>query len=119
MKGAVVAKPISVDTTVEGAIRAVIRFQYEKPVSFPKGVPPLPTDPFTITAFISPKQWKKVESALADPEDKIIFEGQTALHPTLGLVLHCTNVNSVKLQQAAKTPKVEAVPTDVKPTVNT
>ena len=108
MKGTIIAKPDSFEATTNGPIRAVIHFQYEKPVSFPKGVPPLPTIPFTITAFISPKQWKKVEATLDDPDDKLIFEGQAAVDPALGLVLHCTNINSVKLQRAGREVKDSA-----------
>jgi hypothetical protein len=108
VKATIIAKPKSHEVTPMGAVKVVIDFQYEKPIAFPKGVPPLPTQPFTITAFVGSKQWKKVEPTLADPEDKLILDGQFAVDPALGLVLHCTNASSLKLQRAGKeTPAAE------------
>jgi len=115
MKATVIGQAKSHEVTPTGAIKVTINFQYEKPIAFPKGVPPMPTAPFTITAFVGSKQWKKVEATISDPEDKLILDGQVGIDPVFGLVLHCTNTNSVKLQRASYEKPVDAETHPTKP----
>jgi hypothetical protein len=113
LKATIVGRPISQETTPTGAIKLVMELQHSKPVPFPKGVPPLPSDPFKVIVFVGAKQYRKVEPSMTtDPDDKLILEGQAALDPSLGLVLHCTNCTSSKTLQAARTGKEGAAEGD-------
>ncbi len=54
-----------------------------KSATFPKGIPPFPSQPTVYTVYISLKQWQKVEAALADPDDALIVEGVGAFDPEI------------------------------------
>lgn len=114
MKTTLIGKAKQIEQ-IPSAVKVIVEFVYEKSPAFPKGVPPIPTTPFIITCFIGGKQWKKVEATVNDPEDKLIIEGQAAMDPQLGLVIHATNINSLKLQRAAREQQqqpVESTPSE-------
>lgn len=46
-----------------------------KLLTLPKGLPAPPAQPTTFVVYIAAKQWRKVEAALADPDEVLIIEG--------------------------------------------
>jgi hypothetical protein len=102
MKGTLIGRPTKVEEFPDHA-KLTIEQAYSKPIAFPKGVPPLPSTPTVYVAFIGGKQWRKVKDALNDPDDQLVIEGNAAFNPELkGMVFHATNINTVKLQRAAR-----------------
>ncbi len=74
-----------------------------KTASFPKGVPPMPETPTEYTVYIAAKQWKKVEEAIANPEDALIIEGMVAFSPEInGMAVYAQNVVTKLLQKQSK-----------------
>jgi len=82
-----------------------------KNVSLPKGVPAPPETPTLYTVYIGAKQWNKVESAAANPEDALIIEGTCAFDERVqGMAVFAMNVTSKmieaeKRQQQQQQPK--------------
>lgn len=74
--------------------------------ALPKGLP-TPTNVATKYAvYIAPKQWKKVEEAIRDPEDTLIVEGFPKTDPQVSAIaVFATNVTTKKLQMARKQPQ--------------
>lgn len=71
-----------------------------KSPTLPKGVPPPPQTPTLYTVYIAAKQWRRVEEAVADPEDQLIIEGTASFDPEIqGVAVFTTNVTSKKLEQ--------------------
>ena len=70
-----------------------------KPSNVPKGVP-MPSDkPTLYTVYISAKQWKKVEEAVANPEDMLIIDGSCAFDEQTGaMAVYAMNVSSQRLE---------------------
>lgn len=74
-----------------------------KTATFPKGVPPMPEMPTEYTVYIAAKQWKKVEEAIANPEDALIIEGMAAFNPEInGMAVYAQNVATKLLQKQSK-----------------
>lgn len=63
--------------------------------TLPKGVPPPPTTPTLYTVYIAAKQWRKVEEAMANPEDSLIVEGVAVYDPEIkGMAVFASNAQS-------------------------
>ncbi len=71
--------------------------------SLPKGLPSPPPVSTTYTVYIAAKQWRKVEDAIADPEDVLIIEGFPQLDiATSSIAVFATNTTTKKLQAAQR-----------------
>jgi hypothetical protein len=74
-----------------------------KNVSLAKVLPPLPQEPTSYAVFIAQKQWKKVETAINDPEDELIVEGYTAFHPELKqMAVYAQTVTTKGIERARR-----------------
>jgi Phosphorylated adapter RNA export protein, RNA-binding domain len=84
--------------------------------TFPKGVPALPSTPTIYTVYISLKQWRKVEEAIANPEDVLIVEGMCAFDPALKVVaVFATNVTTKMMDAKRREEQKAAAGTENKP----
>jgi len=74
------------------------------PKDLPKGVPTLPEQPNTpYVLYIAAKQWRKVQEALANPEDELIIEGYPAFNPQLkAITLFALNTTTKLLEQSRR-----------------
>ena len=71
--------------------------------ALPKGLPTPPAAPTKYTVYIAAKQWRKVEQAIADPEDVLIVEGFPTMDAEArAIAVFATNTTTKKLQQALK-----------------
>ncbi len=71
--------------------------------SLPKGLPTPQSGPTNYLVYIAAKQWRKVASAIADPEDVLIVEGFPQLDPeTSSIAVFATNTTTKKLQMAQR-----------------
>jgi len=114
VKITLVGRPGEVDErreVVVVAMRYVI-----KNIPLPKGMPTPPDEPTNYAVYIAPKQWRKVQPALDDPQDVLIVEGTGYFDPELqAIAVLATNVTTKMLQRAkraqdqaaAETPKPE------------
>lgn len=75
-----------------------------EPPALPKGLPELPSqDPTIYLVYIASKQWRKVEEAIQNPEDKLIIEGYPYNDKKMGVIGVLTqSVTTVNLQRAKK-----------------
>ncbi len=75
-----------------------------EPPALPKGLPELPSQDATIyLVYIASKQWRKVEEAIQNPEDKLIIEGYPYNDKKMGVIGVLTqSVTTVLLQRAQK-----------------
>jgi hypothetical protein len=71
----------------------------DKSPTFPKGVPKPELPPTLYTVYVSAKQWKRVEEASTDPEDKLIIEGMCVYNEqTGGMEFYATSITSKWLE---------------------
>ncbi len=71
--------------------------------SLPKGLPSPPPVSTTYTVYIAAKQWRKVQDAIADPEDILIIEGFPQIDTaTSSIAVFATNTTTKKLQAAQR-----------------
>src|SRR5436305_5649478 len=71
--------------------------------ALPKGLPAPAATPTKYTVYIAAKQWRKVEQAIADPEDVLIVEGFPTMDAEArAIAVFATNTTTKKLQQALK-----------------
>ena len=71
--------------------------------SLPKGLPTPPSMPTNYVVYIASRQWRKVASAIADPEDALIVEGFPQLDPeTSSIAVFATSTTTKKLQMAQR-----------------
>ncbi len=71
--------------------------------TLPKGLPVPPAKPTTFVVYIAARQWRKVEAALADPDDALIVEGVPAYDERLpGLALLVQSVTTKGVQAASR-----------------
>ncbi len=82
----------------------VITLASREPPALPKGLPELPSqDPTVYLVYIASKQWRKVEEAIQNPEDKLIIEGYPYNDKKMGVIGVLTqSVTTVHLQRAKK-----------------
>lgn len=73
-----------------------------KQPALPRGVPRVmeALSPALYAVYAAPKQWKKVEAALNDPNDVLIIEGTCASDPrSSGIVIFATTLTTRALQR--------------------
>lgn len=70
--------------------------------AMPKGVPKPPPATTLYAVYIGMKQWRKVEPALANPEDALIIEGVTGFDPEINAMAIYANNVTTKLMQRQK-----------------
>ena len=69
----------------------------------PRGVPPLPDRALPLTLYISARQWRKVEAALAQPEEQLVVDGICAWDAELQLLaVHATRVSTRSAELLAR-----------------
>ena len=69
----------------------------------PRGVPPLPASKLPLTLYISARQWRKVEAALAQPEEQLVVDGICAWDAELQLLaVHATRVSTRSAELLAR-----------------
>lgn len=106
MKTTLIARPgkvIDRDTYVAFTVTG------KEPPALPKGLPPLPDkEPSVYLVYVAKKQWKKVEPALQNPEDRLVIEGHSFHDKKLGVIGILTqSVVSLMQQRAQKTAQQE------------
>ena len=58
-----------------------------EPPALPKGLPELPSqDPTIYLVYIASKQWRKVEEAIQNPEDRLIIDGYPYNDKKMGVI---------------------------------
>jgi hypothetical protein len=68
-------------------------------LSLPKGVPQLPRNITVFTVYIGIRQWRKVEAALAAPDDALIIEGVCAYDKDLKAIsVHAVSVTTKHME---------------------
>jgi hypothetical protein len=88
---------------VEKGTCFVTVMEASKMPSLPKGLPTPSPVSTTYTVYIAAKQWRKVEDAIADPEDVLIIEGFPQLDmATSSIAVFATNTTTKKLQAAQR-----------------
>ncbi len=66
--------------------------------NLPRGIPKPPSTPTTFAVYVAPKQWEKVEAAIADPADTLLVEGICAFDPdTQSMAVFATEVQTEQL----------------------
>lgn len=75
-----------------------------EPPALPKGLPELPVqEPTVYLVYIANKQWRKVEEAIQNPEDKLIIEGYPYNDKKMGVIGVLTqSVTTVNLQRVKR-----------------
>lgn len=75
-----------------------------EPPTLPKGLPALPShEPTVYLVYIATKQWRKVEEAIKDQEDKLIIEGYPFNDKKMGVIGVLTqSVTTVNLQRVKR-----------------
>ena len=75
-----------------------------EPPALPKGLPALPSqDPTIYLVYIASKQWRKVEEAIKEQEDKLIIEGYPYNDKKMGVIGVLTqSVTTVNLQRVKR-----------------
>lgn len=75
----------------------------KEPPALPKGLPPIPAgDPTVYLIYIAKKQWKKVEQAIENPEDRLVIDGFSFHDKRLGVIGVLTQSVVTVLQQRAQ-----------------
>ena len=63
--------------------------------NLPRGIPKPPSTPTSFAVYVAPKQWEKVEEAIADPSDMLLVEGVCAFDPdTQSMAVFATEVQT-------------------------
>ncbi len=92
--GRIAKRPEVVVTTMSYAIKGA---------NLPKGIPTPPDTPTLYTIYMSPKQWAKIEKAIADPSDNLLVEGLCTFDPqTNSMAVFASLVRSEHLDLEAK-----------------
>ena len=98
VKVTLIGRPGRVDSSHKDLIITTMS-HVAKSASFPKGVPQPPDKPTLYTVYIAVKQWRKVEEAIADPNDALIIEGVCAFDDQIGgIAVFATSVTSKQLE---------------------
>ena len=103
VKVSLVGRPEGGATQHQGVV--VLRLINDTPPkNLPAGLPPPPTEPTRHLVFVSPKQWRKVESALkTDPSDRLIIEGWAGYDSSIkGVAIWANRVTTVATERAKK-----------------
>lgn len=86
-----------------------------KNTSLPKGLPTPPSTDTLYTVYIASKQWRKVETAIANPDDALIIEGMCTFDEAIkGMAVFATNITTKGLE-AEKRQKQKSAPDEIKP----
>jgi hypothetical protein len=101
VKVTLTGRPGKIDSSHKDLIITTMNYTLKSP-NLPKGVPTPPDKPTVYTVYISAKQWKKVEEAVANPKDMLIVEGSCALDEQLGGIAVYAMGVSTKLLDAKK-----------------
>ncbi|MBL8156083.1 MAG: hypothetical protein JNM70_18025 [Anaerolineae bacterium] len=96
VKVTLVGRPGRVELRKEVAI-TTMNYTVKLP-TLPKGVPTPPSTPTLYTVYIGLKQWKRVEEAIANPEDALVIEGTAAYDPEVkGMAVYATSITTKML----------------------
>lgn len=79
--------------------------------NLPRGVPPLPDARLPLTVYISARQWRKVEAALAQPDEQLVVDGMCAWDAAAQLLaVHATRVSTRSAELLARARRQAASP---------
>ncbi len=110
VKVTLVGRPGRVELRKEVAI-TTMNYTAKSP-ALPKGVPTPPSTPTLYTIYIGLKQWKRIEEAIANPEDALVIEGTAAFDPEVkGMAVFATSVTTKLLDAARRQQQKEATAT--------
>jgi hypothetical protein len=80
-----------------------------KTPTLPKGVPSPPAVPTLYTVYIAAKQWRKVEEAVADPNDALIIEGTCAFDTAVNaMAVYAMSVTTKNIEAKKRQQQKEA-----------
>jgi len=97
MKVTLIGRPGKIEARKDVIITTMLH-TIQSPM-LPKGVPMPPSDPMLYTVYISAKQWRKIEAAIADPADSLIVEGLCTYDPAIkGMAVFATNALSKSME---------------------
>ncbi len=86
-----------------------------KAASLPKGLPTPPATDTLYTVYIASKQWRKVETAIANVDDALIIEGICTFDEEIkGMAVFATNITTKGLE-AEKRQKQKGSPDEAQP----
>jgi hypothetical protein len=107
VKVTLVGRPGRVELRKEVAI-TTMNYTVKSP-TLPKGVPTPPSTPTLYTVYIGLKQWKRVEEAIANPEDALVIEGAAAFDPELkGMAVYATSITTKMLDAVRRQQQKES-----------
>jgi hypothetical protein len=107
VKITLVGRPGRVELRKEVAI-TTMNYTVKSP-TLPRGVPTPPSTPTLYTVYIGLKQWKRIEEAIANPEDALVIEGTAAFDPEVkGMAVYATSVTTKLLDAARRQHQKEA-----------
>lgn len=120
VKVTLVGRPGRVELRKEVAI-TTMNYTVKSP-TLPKGVPTPPSAPTLYTVYIGLKQWKRIEEAIANPEDALVIEGTAAYDPEVkGMAVFATSIttkllDAARRQQQKESTGASAMPEGAAPT---
>jgi hypothetical protein len=110
VKITLIGRPGKIDTSRKDLVITTMSHTAKSP-TLPKGVPTPPDTPTLYTVYIAAKQWRKIETAIADAEDALIIEGTCAFDDQIGgMAVFALNVTTKQTEAKKRQQQREAAP---------